>query len=81
MNMLRAIAEIRNPVLDFFFETITHLGEETVFLVVALIGLANFSGYLLISSLIIVSFPTPLGPSIIIIFFFVVIVLLLFLLF
>ena len=37
MNMLRAIAEIRNPVLDFFFETITHLGEETVFLVVALI--------------------------------------------
>ncbi len=37
MNMLRAIAEIRNPVLDFFFETITHLGEETVFLVISII--------------------------------------------
>ena len=37
MNMLRGIAEIRNPILDFFFETITHLGEETVFLVISII--------------------------------------------
>ena len=37
MDMLRAIAEIRNPVLDFFFETITHLGEETVFLVISIV--------------------------------------------
>ena len=37
MNMLRAIAEIRNPVFDFFFETITHLGEETLFLVISIV--------------------------------------------
>lgn len=37
MDMLRGIAEIRNPALDFFFETITHLGEETVFLVISII--------------------------------------------
>ena len=37
MDMLRAIAEIRNPVLDFFFETITHLGEETLFLVISIV--------------------------------------------
>ena len=37
MDMLRAIAEIRNPALDFFFETVTHLGEETVFLVISII--------------------------------------------
>lgn len=37
MDMLRAIAEIRNPVLNFFFETITHLGEETVFLVISIV--------------------------------------------
>lgn len=37
MDMLKAIAEIRNPALDFFFETITHLGEETLFLVISII--------------------------------------------
>lgn len=37
MDMLRAIAEIRNPLLDFLFETITHLGEETLFLVISII--------------------------------------------
>ena len=37
MDMLRAIAEIRNPVFDFFFETITHLGEETLFLVISIV--------------------------------------------
>ena len=37
MDMLRAIAEIRNPALDFFFETITHLGEETLFLVISIV--------------------------------------------
>ena len=37
MDMLRGIAEIRNPVLDFFFETITHLGEETLFLVISIV--------------------------------------------
>ena len=37
MDMLRAIAEIRNPVFDFFFSTITHLGEETLFLAVSIV--------------------------------------------
>ena len=36
MNMLRGIASLRNPVLDAFFSLITHLGEETVFLALAI---------------------------------------------
>ena len=36
MNMLRWIASLRNPVLDAIFSLITHLGEETVFLALAI---------------------------------------------
>lgn len=36
MEFLYLLEKIRNPVLDFFFSTITHIGEETVFLVVAI---------------------------------------------
>ena len=37
MQVLYAIAELRNPVLDFIFETVTHLGEETFFLVISIL--------------------------------------------
>lgn len=36
MDMLRAIAAIRNPILDFIFSVITMLGEETFFLAFAI---------------------------------------------
>lgn len=36
MDMLRAIAELRNPVFDFLFSIITMLGEETFFLALAI---------------------------------------------
>ncbi len=37
MPFLHALENIRNPICDFVFSTITHLGEETFFLVVAII--------------------------------------------
>ena len=37
MEFLYFLAGLRNPVFDFFFELITKLGEETVFLVVAIL--------------------------------------------
>lgn len=37
MGFLYLLEEIRNPILDAFFSVITHIGEETVFLAVALI--------------------------------------------
>ena len=37
MPFLYFLRDIGNPVLDFLFETITHLGEETVFLVISII--------------------------------------------
>ena len=37
MEILRFFEGIRNPFLDGFFSTITHLGEETVFIVLGLI--------------------------------------------
>lgn len=37
MNILRAIASIRCPLLDTLFSLITHIGEETVFLALAII--------------------------------------------
>ncbi|MBQ7387111.1 MAG: phosphatase PAP2 family protein [Clostridia bacterium] len=37
MEILYFIANMRCPVLDFFFETITHLGEETFFLVISIL--------------------------------------------
>lgn len=36
MGFLYFLESIRNPICDFFFETITHLGEETVFLALAI---------------------------------------------
>ncbi len=36
MQFLYFLEDIRNPVFDFFFSLITHIGEETVFLVIAL---------------------------------------------
>ncbi len=37
MEILYFIAGMRCPVLNFFFETVTHLGEETLFLVISII--------------------------------------------
>lgn len=37
MPFLEFLQSIRNPVLDFIFATITHLGEETLFLVIAIL--------------------------------------------
>ena len=37
MEFLYLLEKIRNPILDFIFSTITHLGEETIFLVLAII--------------------------------------------
>ena len=36
MEFLYLLESIRNPVLDFIFGTVTHIGEETVFLVLAI---------------------------------------------
>ena len=37
MPFLYFLRDIGNPVFDFFFETVTHLGEETVFLVISIV--------------------------------------------
>lgn len=37
MELLYFLEGIRNPVCDFFFSAITHLGEETLFLVIAIL--------------------------------------------
>ncbi len=37
MPFLYFLRDIGNPVFDLFFETVTHLGEETVFLVISII--------------------------------------------
>ena len=37
MDFLYLLESIRCPVLDFFFETVTHLGEETLFLVISIV--------------------------------------------
>lgn len=55
MKFLYLLEKIRNPVFDFFFSLITHVGEETVFLVTALlvfwcVGKRN-GYYMLISGL------------------------------
>ena len=52
MGFLKFLEGIRNPVLDVFFSLITHLGEETVFMAVAIIVFWCFSkkdGYYLLS--------------------------------
>lgn len=53
MEFLYFIAGLRNPVLDFFFETVTHLGEETLFLVISIIFfwcINKREGYLILIS-------------------------------
>lgn len=37
MKFLYFLEDIRNPVFDFFFSAITHIGEETVFLALAIL--------------------------------------------
>lgn len=37
MELLYLLEKIRNPVFDFFFSLITHIGEETFFLVIAIV--------------------------------------------
>ena len=37
MELLHFLAELRNPVFDFFFSLVTRLGEETVFILVGLL--------------------------------------------
>ena len=37
MEFLKLLESIRNPVLDAFFSTVTHLGEETLFILAGLI--------------------------------------------
>ncbi len=37
MQFLYFLEKLRNPVLDFFFSLITHIGEETFFLVIAIL--------------------------------------------
>ena len=37
MKFLYLLEKIRNPVFDFLFSLITHIGEETVFLVIAIL--------------------------------------------
>ena len=56
MDFLRLLEGIRNPVFDFFFSLVTHLGEETVFLAVAIIFfwcVSKYEGYyILITGLV-----------------------------
>ena len=56
MDFLYLLEKIRNPVFDFFFSLITHIGEETVFLAVAIIFfwcINKYEGYyILITGLV-----------------------------
>lgn len=52
MDFLRLLEKIRNPVFDFIFSLVTKLGEETVFMAVAIIIFWCFSkkdGYYILS--------------------------------
>ena len=52
MGFLRFLEGIRNPVFDFIMSTVTHLGEETIFMAVAIMIFWCFSkkdGYYLLS--------------------------------
>ncbi len=52
MEFLKLVQEIRTPVLDAVFSTITHLGEETIFIVIGLIFfwcISKKQGYYLLS--------------------------------
>lgn len=48
MDFLYLLEKIRNPILDTFFSLVTHLGEETVFLALAIIFfwcVSKYEGY------------------------------------
>ncbi len=52
MEFLKLLESIRNPVLDAFFSTVTHLGEETLFILAGLIFfwcINKHKGYYLLS--------------------------------
>ncbi len=52
MEFLRFLEGLRNPVFDVFFSLITHLGEETIFLAVAIIifwCIDKYEGYYLMT--------------------------------
>jgi len=52
MEFLKLLESIRNPVLDVFFSTVTHLGEETLFILAGLIFfwcINKHKGYYLLS--------------------------------
>ena len=52
MEFLYFLEGIRNPVLDFIMQTVTHLGEETVFMVLGMLFLwciDKFEGYYLLT--------------------------------
>ena len=52
MDILYFFESIRNPILDFFFSVITKFGEETVFMVAALIifwCINKYNGYYILS--------------------------------
>lgn len=52
MALLYFLESIRNPVLDFFFSTITHLGEETLFMAIGMLFLwciNKYEGYYLLT--------------------------------
>ena len=56
MEFLYLLEKIRNPILDFFFSLVTHLGEEIIFLAVAIIFfwcINKYEGYyILITGLV-----------------------------
>lgn len=52
MEFLRLLENLRNPFLDAFFSTVTHLGEETLFILLGLVFfwcIDKFQGYYLLS--------------------------------
>ena len=56
MPLLYLLSDFRNSLFDFFFSTITHLGEETLFLLVAIVIFwcinKRFGYYVLITGLV-----------------------------
>ena len=42
MEILKALESIRNPVLNWIMQAFTFLGEETVFMVLAIIGVVVY---------------------------------------
>ena len=52
MSFLYFLEDLRHPILDFFFSTITHLGEETIFMALGMLFLwciNKYEGYYLLT--------------------------------